>query len=122
MPGKLRPTGTREGPFNYAFAMPELRICTRTAIRIPFRTSPDGRWNVRFTYSLAYMHYIRNLSCTRRILLTGRNYKLIMDRQVSPSMTVETASPPLVPAASYRIQVHNAKKNMQIGNIEIVRT
>ena len=76
----------------------------------PSEPRPMGVGNIRFTYSLAYMHYTRNLSCTRRILLTGRNYKLIMDRQVSPSMTVETASPPLVPAASYRIQVHNAKK------------
>ena len=78
----------------------------------PSEPRPMGVGNVRFTYSLANMHYIRNLSCTRRILLTGSNYKLIRDLQVSPSMTVETASLPLVPATSYRIQVHNAKKKI----------
>ena len=87
----------------------------------PSEPRPMGVGNVRFTYSLAHMHYTRNLSCTRRILLTGRNYKLIMDRRASPSMTVEAASPPLVLAASYRIQVHNAKKNAD-WNIELVRT
>ena len=88
----------------------------------PSEPRPMGIGNIRFTYSLAYMHYTRNLSCTRRILLTGSNYKLIRDLQVSPSMTVETAPLPLVPATSYRIQVHSAKKKRADWNIEIVRT
>ena len=88
----------------------------------PFIPRPMGGRYVRFAYSMASMHYTRNLSCTRRILVATRNYKLIRNQQVSPSMTDETASSPLVLAVSCRIQVHCAKKNMQIGNITIVRT
>ena len=81
----------------------------------------DGRY-IRVAYSLAGMYSTRNLCCTRRISLATRNYKLIRNQHVSPSMTDETASSPLVLAKSYRIQVYCAKKNMQIGNIAFVRT
>ena len=90
--------------FNYAYvrAIP---------FSSPFVPRPMGGRYVRFAYSMASLHYTRNLSCTRRILLAIRNYRLIRNRQVSPSMTDETASSPLVLATSYRILVHCAKKN-----------
>ena len=71
---------------------------------------PMGGRYFRVAYSVASMHSTRSLCCTRRISLATRNYKLIRNQHVSPSMTDETASSPLVLAKSYRIQVHGAKK------------
>ena len=71
---------------------------------------PMGGKYFRVAYSMAGMHSTRSSCCTRRISLATRNYKLIRSQHVSPSMTDETASSPLVLAKSYRIQVHGAKR------------
>ena len=55
----------------------------------PFVPRPMGGRYSWFAYSMASMHFTRNLSCTRRILLANRSYKLIRNQQVSPSMTGE---------------------------------
>ena len=110
-PWELRPTGTRERD-RLIIRLP----CTGYAYvhNYPF-SSPsvprpmDGRY-IRVAYSVAGMYSTRNLCCTRRISLATRNYKLIRNQHVSPSMTDETASSPLVLAKSYRIQVYCAKK------------
>ena len=73
-------------------------------------------------YSVANMHSTRGLCCTRRISLAIRNYKLIRNQHVSPSMTDETASSPLALAIAIEFRCAKQKKEMQIGNISFVRT
>ena len=73
---------------------------------------PMGGKYFRVAYSMAGMHSTRSSCCTRRISLATRNYKLIRNQHVSPSMTDETASSPLVlaKAIEFRCTVQKKRK------------
>ena len=82
--------------------------------RYPFSSPsvprPMGDRYFRVAYSMASVHSTRSLCCTRRISLATRNYKLIRNQHVSPSMTDETASSPLVLAIAVEFRCTKQKK------------
>ena len=71
---------------------------------------PMGGRYFRVAYSVASVHSTRNLCCTRRISLATRNYKLIRNQHVSPSMMDETASSLLVLAKAIEFRCTTQKK------------
>ena len=72
---------------------------------------PMGGGYIRVAYSVASVHFTRGQRCTRRISLATRNYKLIRNQHVSPSMTGETSSSPLVLAKAIEFRCTVQKEN-----------
>ena len=92
-------------------------LCTNYAsvhdypFSFPSVPRPMGGKYFRVAYSMAGMHSTRSSCCTRRISLATRNYKLIRNQRVSPSMTDETASSPLVLAKAIEFRCTVQKEN-----------
>ena len=81
----------------------------------PSAPRPMGGRYFRVAYSMASMYSTRSLCCTRRISLATRNYKLIRNQRVSPSMTDETASSPLVLAKAIEFRCTVQKRKCRLG-------